>query len=68
MGIGEAPNVKPLVPATESKPAGMTMRELYRRCELTCWSPSECKSQRTVKSNLKVLDELNGDELVIEQR
>lgn len=68
MGIGAAPNVAPLVAATESKPGDLTMRELYRRCELTCWSPSECKSQRTVKSNLKVLEELNGDDRVIDQR
>jgi integrase len=37
---------------------------LFHRCELTIWSPREAKSQRTIKSNLKVLGELVGADLV----
>lgn len=40
------------------------MDDLFRKCELTVWSPREAKSQGTIKSNLKVLRELVGTELV----
>lgn len=48
-------------PAPEAKPrtaAGATMDRVWTRCELTVWSPRECKSQRTVKSNLKILRDI----------
>lgn len=38
-----------------------TMDDLFHRCELTVWSPRECRSQATVKSNLKVLREVQID-------
>jgi integrase len=40
---------------------GVTMDELFRRCELTVWSPREAKSQKTIKSNLKILRAMIGD-------
>lgn len=46
-----------------SKPAGaLTMRDLFDRCEKTCWHPSQAKSQATIRSNLKILAPLIGHE------
>lgn len=55
-------DVKP-APASPQGTGGsrMTMAELFRKCELTVWKPSECRSQKTIKSNLKILCELIGD-------
>lgn len=52
-------------PAPASPQAGgggrMTMNDLFRKCELTVWKPSECRSQKTIKSNLNILRPLIGD-------
>ncbi len=39
----------------------LTMQALFDRAEKTVWAPSEVKSQRTVRSNLKILGSLIGD-------
>ena len=44
--------------------AMVTMNDLFVRCEKTIWHPRELASQRTLKSNLKVLTKLIGDEPV----
>lgn len=43
---------------------GLTMTELFDRCAQTVWSPRKVRSQRTVKSNIKILSEMIGDEPV----
>lgn len=40
----------------------MTVRELLDKCELTIWHPDNVRSQRTIRSNVKVLDDMIGDE------
>ena len=52
------------VPASRTarrKVGGMTMGQLLDRCCQTVWSPREVRSQRTVKSNAKILREMIGD-------
>jgi len=59
-------SAKPRAPGAgpAGKSSGFTMADLFRKCELTVWSPRECKSQATVRSNLKYLSAKLGDELV----
>ena len=47
-----------------AKSGGMTMGELLDKCCQTVWSPRNVRSQRTVKSNAKILREMIGDVLV----
>lgn len=42
--------------------AGLTMRDLFERCQDTVWSRREgCRSLATVRSNVKILNSLIGD-------
>lgn len=65
-GPFEVPTAGPSQPPAQPSGAGMTMDELFRRCELTVWHPREVKSQATIRSNLKVLSALIGSKLVTE--
>lgn len=56
MGLDGAPAPAPRTPKA---PEGTSMDALWRRCELTIWSPSECRSQDTIKSALKVFRALD---------
>lgn len=55
-----------LTPAepTRNPDLGPTMKDLFARAERTIWAPGEAKSQRTIRSNVKILTELVGDEPV----
>lgn len=68
MGIAQPGDTPVVALNTPGKVEGMTMDALFRQCELTCWSPRECRSQRTVKSNLKLLSAIMGRELVADVR
>lgn len=56
LGLDGPPAPAPKAPKA---PEGVTMDALWRRCELTVWSPSECRSQDTIKSALKVFRDLD---------
>lgn len=56
--------VKSGVSTTSKSNNGMTMRELFHELMLGAWSPPNVRSQRTVKSNVKILNEMIGDEAV----
>lgn len=56
--------VKPAVSTTFKSNSGMTMRELFHELMLDAWSPRKIRSQRTMKSNVKILNEMIGDEAV----
>ena len=55
---------QPSAPSQTQRNNGMTMGELFGRCSQTVWSPRNVRSQRTVKSNIKILSEMIGDEPV----
>lgn len=46
-------------PSRSSEPQ-VTMADLFDRAERTIWSPSEAKSQATIRSNVKILSDLIG--------
>lgn len=58
---------KPL-PSSPEKPRisgnQVTMRELFDRAQATVWHPSQAKSQATIRSNVKILNAVIGDEPV----
>jgi integrase len=54
----------PAAPTPKSPAGEMTMDELFLRCQRTIWSAGRVKSQRTLKSNLKILSPLIGDKPV----
>ena len=57
-------NVVTPTPSAPSKSSGMTMGQLLDLCCKTVWAPRNVRSQRTVKSNAKILREMIGDEPV----
>ena len=50
--------------AASPKSHGITVRELFERCQQTNWSPEEYSSQPTIKSNIKILNRYMGDESI----
>jgi integrase len=42
----------------------LTMSELFDKCEGTIWHPDNVRSQRTIRSNVRILSELIGNEAV----
>ncbi len=58
-GVAEA------IPQRSSPVSGITMRDLFERCQDTVWSRREgCRSLATVRSNVKILNSLIGDVLI----
>lgn len=57
---GEAPMTTSGAP----KSGAVTMSMLFDRMQDTDWSPRKCKSQATIRSNIKILNGYIGDELV----
>lgn len=61
LGVRQA---KPVIAANRQARKGdgrMTMSDLFDRCEVTVWAPTEVKSQASVRSNVKIMRELIGD-------
>lgn len=52
-----------LTPAQQARKADgrLTMRDLFDKCQLTVWHPDNVRSQRTITSNVKVLNGFIGD-------
>lgn len=60
-----APKGQPSLPSQARKGAQhLTMSDLFDRCWLTVWHPDNVRSQRTIKSNIHLLNGFIGDELV----
>src|SRR5688500_3437339 len=54
-----APKSSPTSPRQARKDDGrMTMSDLFDRCMKTVWAPTEAKSQKSIVSNVKILDRL----------
>ena len=51
-------------PSAAPKVGAITMAVLFDRMQQTDWSPRECKSQATIRSNIKILNTYIGDELI----
>jgi integrase len=50
--------------AVGPKTYGITMRDLFDRCRQNIWSEEECRSQATIRSNIKILNTYIGDEAI----
>jgi integrase len=53
--------VSPSTPKARSRAGRFTMSDLFDKCQLTVWHPDNVRSQRTITSNVKVLNGLIGD-------
>ena len=64
--IATAKTVPAAVEKVEPVAGQVTVRQLFARCLTSreVWHPSKCKSQATIRSNIKILNEYIGDELL----
>jgi integrase len=65
LGIRTPQAVAPSVPGQARKRDGrFTVSDLLDKCEKTIWHPDNVRSQRTIRSNVRILREMTGDEAV----
>lgn len=64
LGVREAKGPSSSPPKARSRDGRLTMSALFDKCELSVWHPDNVRSQRTIRSNVKILNGFIGDEAV----